>query len=196
MSDFVKVTPASSAHAKAVASSVGGDAAAVVASVTTSAASAASAATAAVSSASSHLPSFGTSLPSAMAHLSAALSSPELHPLILPATFVLGLGTTMLFFALAVRHFSSPNNRHSLATSVTVLSLTATLMAVLMVPLDIFAVSTGELDVGDLRLRWEALEKLYDSLHVLLLTFAFVVVPFSYFYIEEDDADFDSDKSR
>jgi len=130
------------------------------------------------------------------ASLWSQLSALELHPAFLPVGGTLTVALLCLVFFGAVRHYSDPCDRHPLATLVTVLSLTATLLVVLMVPLDVFAVSTGELELGAVKLRLEALERLYDRLHMLLLSFAFGAVPFAYFYVEEDDSDVDGERSR
>ena len=50
------------------------------------------------------------------------------------------------------------------------------------------------LEGGDARL--DALERIYDGLYVLLLSFAFGAVPFAYFYVEEDDSDIGGERSR
>ena len=89
-----------------------------------------------------------------------------LHPAAVPGGAALIVSLLLLLFFAAVRHYSDPCDRHPLATCVTVLSLTATLLVVLMVPLDVYAVSTGELDLGAVRMRLDALERL--RLHVLL----------------------------
>lgn len=126
-------------------------------------------------------------------HLWQALS---VHPAFLPcgtASTVCLLG--LVFFG-AVRYYSDPCDRHPLATGVTVLSLTASLLVVLMLPLDVFAVSAGQLDLGAIRMRLDALERIYDGLYVLLLSFAFGAVPFAYFYVEEDDSDIGGERSR
>ena len=72
----------------------------------------------------------------------------------------------LLLFLAAVRHYSDPSERHPLATAVVVLSLTTTLLAVLMVPLDVYAVSHGALELGELRVRLDSIEAVYDAVHV------------------------------
>ena len=119
-----------------------------------------------------------------------------LNPAFLPCGTAVTVGLLGLVFFGAVRYYSDPCDRHPLATGVTVLSLTATLLVVLMVPLDVFAVSAGQVDLGAIKMRLDALERVYDGLHVLLLSFAFGAVPFAYFYVEEDDSDIDGERSR
>jgi LMBR1 domain-containing protein 1 len=126
-------------------------------------------------------------------HLWQALS---VHPAFLPCGTAVTVCLLGLVFFGAVRYYSDPCDRHPLATGVTVLSLTATLLVVLMLPLDVFAVSAGQLDLGAIRMRLDALERIYDGLYVLLLSFAFGAVPFAYFYVEEDDSDISGERSR
>ena len=126
-------------------------------------------------------------------HLWQALS---VHPALLPCGTAVTVCLLGLVFFGAVRYYSDPCDRHPLATGVTVLSLTATLLVVLMLPLDVFAVSAGQLDLGAIRMRLDALERIYDGLYVLLLSFAFGAVPFAYFYVEEDDSDISGERSR
>ena len=101
----------------------------------------------------------------------------------------------LLLFLAAVRHYSDPSERHPLATAVVVLSLTTTLLAVLMVPLDVYAVSHGALELGELRVRLDSIEAVYDAVHVSLLALSLGAVPFAFFYVEEDEADFDRERS-
>ena len=101
----------------------------------------------------------------------------------------------LLLFLAAVRHYSDPSERHPLATAVVVLSLTTTLLAVLMVPLDVYAVSHGALELGELRVRLDSIEAVYDAVHVALLALSLGAVPFAFFYVEEDEADFDRERS-
>ena len=101
----------------------------------------------------------------------------------------------LLLFLAAVRHHLDPSERHPLATAVVVLSLTTTLLAVLMVPLDVYAVSHGALELGELRVRLDSIEAVYDAVHVSLLALSLGAVPFAFFYVEEDEADFDRERS-
>ena len=103
--------------------------------------------------------------------------------------FLVLLVLLLCFNFILVKYYTDPSESYLLATVVTVLSLTVTLVAALLLPLDIFISSAEEQDPSITP------DSLRQSLIFLLLTMgflSFVLIPFAYFFGEdrlEDDLD-------
>eukprot|EP00921_Rhytidocystis_pertsovi_P012226 GHVQ01019772.1.p1 GENE.GHVQ01019772.1~~GHVQ01019772.1.p1 ORF type:complete len:564 (+),score=48.87 GHVQ01019772.1:816-2507(+) len=95
------------------------------------------------------------------------------------------------------RHFVRKQDSYCLAATVVVCTLSASLLAVILVPIDIYILSEGSVSAASMRLTQASLRKLYFSLFGLLLFLAFGGIPFAFFYGDEIDKgttdDFDED---
>ncbi|KXS14967.1 hypothetical protein M427DRAFT_135419 [Gonapodya prolifera JEL478] len=105
----------------------------------------------------------------------------------------------LLFSTTFTSFFQHRLDKEALATVVTILTLTTSLTAALIVPVDVYVVGQT-MDMGSgLRNEWAtqeavqgvvyALTVIYYVLFFLLAILVFIVVPFSYFYFEEYDDD-------
>eukprot|EP00128_Syssomonas_multiformis_P016353 Colp12_sorted_trinity150504_noHs@9730 len=112
----------------------------------------------------------------------------------IPYTVVLGL--IIIFAFLYLRHYQDQHQRDALITIVGTLSLATVLACTALVPVDIFLVSSLK-DSDGLFKDWvnngtvsdvvDTLTIAYYSLYGIIVFFAFLVIPFSYFFFEEDD---------
>lgn len=88
-----------------------------------------------------------------------------------------------------VKYYTDPSESYCLATLISTLSLSVTLLAVLLVPVDILAASGGD----DL-LSSEVVGSALLALFVAMLLLAFLLIPFTYFFGEERADEFDSER--
>lgn len=95
-----------------------------------------------------------------------------------------------------VRYYSDKHESHWFPTWVTILGMAMTLLCVLLIPVDIYLVSGcrdmhGNLLVSqdDLNGLTTSLRIIYYVLYIGILAFAFILIPFAYFYFEESDDD-------
>lgn len=103
--------------------------------------------------------------------------------------FLVLLILLLCFNFILVKYYTDPSESYLLATIVTVLSLTVTLVAALLLPIDIFISSYEE---EDSTLTPEALRQSLTFLLAAMGLLAFVLIPFAYFFGEdrlEDDLD-------
>ena len=103
--------------------------------------------------------------------------------------FLVLLVFLLCFNFVLVKYYTDPSESYLLASIVTVLSLTVTLVAALLLPIDIFISSYEE---EDPTLTPEALRQSLTFLLAAMGILAFVLTPFAYFFGEdrlEDDLD-------
>ena len=89
-------------------------------------------------------------------------------------------------------YFSDPMDSTFLTKAVGTFALLFSLLAVLLVPVDVFVVSQAHGDLGLALTRQSELRGLYYVLYALILFFVFVLIPFSYFYYEEESMENES----
>lgn len=98
----------------------------------------------------------------------------------------------LVFNFLLVKYYIDPSESYALATVVTMLSFSVTLMCVLLIPLDIF-IASGQQEY--LEISHETIRELFFWLFICMLVLAFVLIPFTYFYGEEKlDDEIDDDR--
>jgi len=109
------------------------------------------------------------------------------------ASFILAL---LVINYLLTRWLVDPAESYTLATFAVVSCLTISLLCVLLLPVDVFTASKG-----DIRTEWtqvvvsqQLVQSTYLALFGALLVLCYVVVPFAFFYGEERGADFDEDQ--
>jgi LMBR1 domain-containing protein 1 len=90
-----------------------------------------------------------------------------------------------------VKHYADPSENYALATWVVVGSLSATLMTVLLVPLDILV--TTDAIPGIEIIGGESFRSVLFGAFGLMICFAFVILPFAYFYGEERGDEIDGE---
>jgi LMBR1 domain-containing protein 1 len=88
----------------------------------------------------------------------------------------------LVFCFLIVRYYTDRHEAETLPTIVTTAALTLSLLALFLIPVDILNVSLGAGKDHEVKM-------LYYILYGCILGFAFVIIPFSYFYYEEFDED-------
>lgn len=107
------------------------------------------------------------------------------------AVTLISLLSTCLF----VRHYSDPRDSSCTTTCSGTFALSTTLFCVLLIPVDIFIVSydlQGDGTHGNMELVTHAgdiIHALYYCLYGAMIFCAFFLLPFAYFYFEEDDED-------
>lgn len=98
------------------------------------------------------------------------------------AAFALVVIAVFFFCLVVVRYYTDRHEAEVLPTVVTVAALTLSLLALFLIPVDIMNVS---IHAG----AGSQIKALYYVLYSSILAFAFVVIPFTYFYYEEYDED-------
>jgi len=95
-----------------------------------------------------------------------------------------------------VRYYSDKHDSELFPLLITVLGLCLTFFCVFLIPVDIYAVSSTVDSNGnalftreEINTRTEGIKIIYYILYCLVLVFAFMLIPFAYFYYEEDDED-------
>jgi len=108
--------------------------------------------------------------------------------------FVAVIFVVLLFSLLIVKYYSDKKEAQLGTTVVAVVGLSLTLLCVLLIPVDIYNASSSSDSHGkalltpeQIQQRGEAIKIVYYVLYGCILVFAFAVIPFSYFYFEEDD---------
>lgn len=102
-------------------------------------------------------------------------------------------GLLMLSYIL-YHYFADPQESYFLAMVSVVLSLTVSILCTLLIPVDIYVISEGDITSESLHVRisQDHVRAAYLMLFSALLFLAFCVVPYAYFYGEErGDGDFD-----
>jgi len=104
---------------------------------------------------------------------------------ILFALVILGI---LAFCYFVVRYYQDKREAEPLPTLVTVMGLALVLFCVFLIPVDIYSVSTStDVSPEDMKTRTDGIRIMYYILYSLILAFAFGIIPFAYFYYEEDD---------
>lgn len=102
----------------------------------------------------------------------------------------------LLLFIIAysfVRHYTNPRDAPKSLTVVAALSICASLFCVFLIPVDIYTVSSSlnpdgtHIDPDLVKSSALAIKLTYYGLYSLLLALGFAILPFYYFYFEEDD---------
>eukprot|EP00808_Paulinella_micropora_P031564 g49850.t1 len=112
-------------------------------------------------------------------------------------TVIIMIAVTLLvvgiFSFLFVRFYEDRRDASCITTSTMALALGISLMALMLIPVDIFTVS-GKLDEDGVAqnpdlvlLSGNVIQYLYYAIYCLLVLFAFALLPFAYFYFEEED---------
>jgi len=114
-------------------------------------------------------------------------------PWIIFAGVVVG---TFLFCWMITRYYQEKREAEFLPTLVAILGLSLTLLCVFLIPVDIYNASSSSDAQGNplltpeqIEYRGNNLRVFYYVLYGLILGFAFMVIPFAYFYYEEHDED-------
>jgi len=101
---------------------------------------------------------------------------------------------TVAFCWLIVRYWQDKHDSEALPTFVTIIALSVTLFCVILIPIDIYNVSSmkdvnGNVIIAETEMatRNMAFKIVYYILYSAILLLTFVVIPFAYFYYEEDD---------
>eukprot|EP00033_Pygsuia_biforma_P000852 GCRY01000990.1.p1 GENE.GCRY01000990.1~~GCRY01000990.1.p1 ORF type:complete len:517 (-),score=105.51 GCRY01000990.1:486-2036(-) len=110
--------------------------------------------------------------------------------------FVLVAGAIGLFCYSIVKYYTDKHESEKLTTFVTVISLMVTLVLLMLIPVDIFAVSQTRDSDGNQRMSDSAIDDQSHSVKIMyyivlcvIAVFCFVVIPFAYFFYEEMDED-------
>lgn len=104
------------------------------------------------------------------------------------------LTISVLFFNYTiVKYYTDPSEHYILATVITTLSLSITLFCVLLVPIDILVSSGRVKDISDIDIPKETVQSLFLFLFSVMLLLAFMMIPFTYFFGEEQYDEIDSD---
>jgi len=113
-------------------------------------------------------------------------------PWIIFAAVIVGL----LFFSFAiVKYYTDKHDSEALPTIVSVAGLTVVLLCVFLIPVDIYVISSAKnpadgsfvIDRTELDSRLASVRILYYVLYSCVLGFVFIIIPFSYFFFEEED---------
>lgn len=108
---------------------------------------------------------------------------------------VLVVFLSILFSYLLLRTYVDKRESSYLTSFVSCATVSVTLLCCFLIPVDIYTVSsdldsTGQHTNPDLvKQSAQAVQGLYYSLYIVLLVFAFILLPFTYFYFEEDAED-------
>jgi LMBR1 domain-containing protein 1 len=101
--------------------------------------------------------------------------------LVFVGLFLVSLVASWLF----VHYFADKYEHERFPNIVVVISLTMIVVAELLIPIDIYVVSSGH----DVETRQHALRIIYAVVYVVVLVLCFLVLPFTYFYYEERDSE-------
>jgi LMBR1 domain-containing protein 1 len=114
---------------------------------------------------------------------------------------LLGIGSGLLvlivivilvFNYVLVKYYTDPTESYNLASIVTVLSLTVTLVAVLIIPIDIY-ISAEQQKIEGILIGKEHIRLILVSLFGVMVFLSFIAIPFTYFYGEERYDEIDND---
>ncbi|CRH01707.1 conserved Plasmodium membrane protein, unknown function [Plasmodium relictum] len=86
------------------------------------------------------------------------------------------------------KYFVKANESTLLIAVTFVLSLSTSFILVLFIPIDIYLVSNGNLEISDFEINQKIVSKIYHFMFWILIFQAYVVVPFSYFYLKNKNA--------
>ncbi|SBO24533.1 conserved Plasmodium membrane protein, unknown function [Plasmodium knowlesi strain H] len=82
------------------------------------------------------------------------------------------------------RHFVKADESTFLTAATFVLSLSTSFILVLFIPVDIYLVSNGDIEISNLEITQRLVSKFYHSIFWVLIFEAYILVPFSYFYVK------------
>src|ERR1700680_456242 len=105
------------------------------------------------------------------------------------------VAATLLFSWGLMRTYLDKRESTALTSLISASAVSITLLCILLIPVDIYIVSSdlnsdGSQSNPDLtHSSAMALQGVYYALYILLLVFAFILLPFTYFYFEEDSDD-------
>eukprot|EP00727_Mastigamoeba_balamuthi_P008316 m51a1_g4106 hypothetical protein (1152) ;mRNA; f:113401-117734 len=108
----------------------------------------------------------------------------------------------LVLCALLVRHYKDRHNCEAFPTFVSTVAISVVLICLILVPVDIFLVSSSvdangqKIPDSQIRARGDVLKYTYLSMYAVLLALASFVVPFAYFYYEEWDSEDPSVRRR
>ncbi|SBT78050.1 LMBR1 domain-containing protein, putative [Plasmodium ovale] len=81
------------------------------------------------------------------------------------------------------------SNESTLLTAVTfILSLSSSFVLVLFIPIDIYLVSNGNLEISNLEINQKLISRFYHFMFWVLIFEAYVLIPFSYFCLKNRNA--------
>ena len=107
-----------------------------------------------------------------------------------------------LFSYLFVRHYVRKDGNYCGTLTVTATSITLVLLSLLLIPLDVFVVSSSLTSTGTqsdpalVTRMSDALKVIYYIAYFIIIFFAFIVMPYLYFYYEEEGDEGDSTAMR
>lgn len=107
----------------------------------------------------------------------------------------------LLCFCFA-RYYIDPKHKSCLTLFMCSAALAVTVLSLTIIPLDVYAVSSAltsmgtQSDLATVKDLQSGLRVLYYVFYILVLVFAFILLPFSYFYFEEDAGEDASRASR
>ncbi|CRG95090.1 conserved Plasmodium membrane protein, unknown function [Plasmodium gallinaceum] len=85
------------------------------------------------------------------------------------------------------KYFVKANESTLLIEVTFILSLSTSFILVLFIPIDIYLVSNGNLEISNFEINQKIVSKIYHFMFWILIFQAYVVVPFSYFYLKNKE---------
>jgi len=113
-----------------------------------------------------------------------------MYPWVVLGGAMLGL---LLMSYIIYHYFADPHESYCLAVVTVVMSFTVSILCALLIPVDIYVISEGDITSESLHvtISQDHVRSAYMALFVLLLFLAFCLVPHAYFYGEEKGCNFD-----
>lgn len=106
-----------------------------------------------------------------------------------PWLLLIGAMLALLLMSYVLYHyFADPTESYMLAMVCVVLSFTISILCALLIPIDIYIISEGDITaqaLGNFTFSRQHVKTAYTSLFASLMFLAFVLVPYAYFYGEE-----------
>jgi len=105
-----------------------------------------------------------------------------------PWLVLVGAMLALLFMSYILYHyFTDPNESYFLAMLAVVLSFTISILCTLLIPVDIYVISEGDINAESLHLTisQDSMKEAYMGLFSAVLFMAFCAVPYAYFYGED-----------
>ncbi|VWU50492.1 conserved membrane protein, unknown function [Hepatocystis sp. ex Piliocolobus tephrosceles] len=99
-------------------------------------------------------------------------------------TFTIFILFIILSCWLFYRNFVKQKESTLLTAFTFILALSSSFILILFIPIDIYLTSNGKLDISILELKQKTITKFYHFMFWVLICQAYVLVPFSYFYIQ------------
>ncbi|SBT40562.1 hypothetical protein, conserved [Plasmodium ovale wallikeri] len=103
---------------------------------------------------------------------------------------MLALATFFIFTSCGTFYkYFVKSNESTLLTAVTfILSLSSSFVLVLFIPIDIYLVSNGNLEISNLEINQKLISRFYHFMFWVLIFEAYVLIPFSYFCLKNRNA--------